>query len=63
MLLHTLEREAQGDGGADSFFGVDDEEWRHRDECIRVTFTMPEDVVREGYRIIAEEVAKAYAEG
>ena len=43
------------------FFGLDDAEWRHRDECIRVTFTMPEDVVREGFRIIADEVAKAYA--
>jgi len=44
------------------FFGVDDESWPHRDECLRVTFTMPENVVREGYRVIAEEVAKAYRE-
>ncbi|TWT83279.1 Valine--pyruvate aminotransferase [Planctomycetes bacterium CA13] len=44
------------------FFGLDDSKWRHRDECIRVTFTMPEETVRDGYRIIAEEVSKAYAE-
>ncbi len=43
------------------FFGLEDDQWRHRDECIRVTFTMPEHAVRNGFRIIAEEVAKAYA--
>ena len=42
------------------FYGVDDGDWRHRDECLRVTFTMPENDVREGYRVIAEEVAKSY---
>lgn len=45
------------------FFGLEDEDWRHRQECIRVTFTMEEDVVREGFRIIAEEVARAYVDG
>ncbi len=49
--------------GSFFFFGVDDAEWRHRDECLRVTFTMSEDVVREGYRVIAEEVRAAYAQG
>ena len=45
------------------FFGLEDEDWRHRQECIRVTFTMPEEVVKKGFQIIAEEVAKAYAAG
>lgn len=45
------------------FFGLEDEDWRHRQECIRVTFTMEEKVVREGFQIIAEEVAKAFAAG
>lgn len=45
------------------FFGIDDDDWRHRDECLRVTFTMPEEDVREGIRVIAEEVAKAYRDG
>lgn len=44
------------------FFGVDDEQWRHRDECIRVTYTMPEPVVRRGLKIIGEEIARAYSE-
>ena len=42
--------------------GIDDDSWRHRDECIRVTFTMPEEAVREGIRIIGEEVARAYGQ-
>ena len=45
------------------FFGVKDEPWKHRDECIRMTFTMDEGQVREGIQIIAEEVLLAYSEG
>jgi len=45
------------------FFGLDDSEhWAHRDECIRMTFTMDEGTVKDGIRIIAEEVALAYGE-
>ncbi|MCU0797232.1 MAG: valine--pyruvate transaminase [Akkermansiaceae bacterium] len=39
------------------FFGLEDEDWRHRHECVRMTFTMDEAVVRDGIRIIGEEVA------
>lgn len=43
------------------FFGLDDSEsWQHRNECIRMTFTMDERTVKEGIKIIAEEVAAAY---
>jgi len=42
------------------FFGTDDDQWRHRQECLRVSFSMPDDIVRDGFRVIAEEVAKAY---
>ena len=42
------------------FFGINDQHWRHRDECIRVSFTMADEVVRDGFRVIAEEVKKAY---
>ncbi|NND95707.1 MAG: valine--pyruvate transaminase [Pirellulaceae bacterium] len=42
------------------FFGHDDPTWRHRHECIRVSFTMGEDVVRSGVQVIAEVVADAY---
>lgn len=44
------------------FFGLTDPDWRHRDECLRVSFTMPESVVEEGIRVIADEVARAYRE-
>lgn len=48
------------------FFGLPDEAeepWRHRHECIRVSFAMPEEKVREGIRIIGEEAKAAYAAG
>ena len=41
------------------FFGLDDPDWPHRNECIRVSYAMDERTVRDGLRIIAEEVAKA----
>ena len=41
------------------FFGHDDADWPHRHECIRVSYAMDEAVVRDGLRIIAEEVRKA----
>lgn len=45
------------------FFGDDAAEpWPHRNECIRMTYTMDERTVHEGIKIIAGEVAKAYAE-
>ena len=40
------------------FFGLD-EDWPHRHECLRVNFSRDAETVREGYRIIAEEAAKA----
>jgi valine--pyruvate aminotransferase len=48
--------------GSYFFFGLP-EEWAHRHECIRVTYSQPDEVVREGARIIAEEVRKACAGG
>jgi valine--pyruvate aminotransferase len=40
------------------FFGLS-EDWSHRHECLRLNFSQPADVVREGLRIIADEAAKA----
>jgi valine--pyruvate aminotransferase len=40
------------------FFGHDDAHWRHRHECIRVSYAMDESVVRDGLKIIAEEIRK-----
>jgi valine--pyruvate aminotransferase len=42
------------------FFGTD-EDWSHRHECLRLNFSQPAHVVREGLRIIADEAAKARA--
>ncbi len=42
------------------FFGHDEPGWRHRDECIRVSYAMDEAIVRDGLRVIAEEVKKAF---
>lgn len=40
------------------FFGLT-EEWGHRHECLRINFSRPENVVREGLQIIAEEAASS----
>ncbi|WP_411846251.1 valine--pyruvate transaminase [Roseibacillus persicicus] len=42
------------------FFFGEEEDWPHGRECIRVTFTMDAEVVKEGLRIIAEEAIAAY---
>jgi valine--pyruvate aminotransferase len=39
------------------FFGAPEDGWKHRHECLRISFAMPDDEVREGLRIIAEEIA------
>ncbi len=38
------------------------EPWRHRHECIRLSYAGEKAMVRDGIGIIAEEVARAYAE-
>ncbi len=45
------------------FFGLDDENWPHRQECLRMTFGMDERTVRDGIRIIGEEVRAAWQSG
>lgn len=42
------------------FFGDSDQTWRHRHECLRISFAMGEADVRAGLEIIAEEVTDAY---
>jgi len=44
--------------GEHFFFGLE-EDWPHRHECLRLNFSREAEVVREGYRLIAEEAAKA----
>lgn len=42
------------------FFPGLEEDWTHKHECIRVSYPMPDEVVRAGIKIIAEEVKKAF---
>jgi valine--pyruvate aminotransferase len=42
------------------FFGDTDESWRHRHECLRISFAMADADVQAGLEIIAEEIAAAY---
>lgn len=42
------------------FFPGLDEPWRHRDECLRVSYAQAPERVRAGIRIIADEVRRAY---
>ena len=44
------------------FFPGLTEEWQHRDECIRLTYSQDADSVRKGIAAVAEEVKRAYAE-
>ncbi len=48
--------------GHNFFVGAEDG-WRHRHECIRVSYAADLTTVQRGVAIIAEEVAKAYGEG
>jgi valine--pyruvate aminotransferase len=38
------------------FFGLQDKEWPHSRECLRISFAMEDGEVREGIRIIADEL-------
>jgi valine--pyruvate aminotransferase len=40
------------------FFPGFEEDWEHKHECIRVTYSMDTRVVEEGIKIIAEEIRK-----
>ncbi len=43
------------------FYGLD-EPWDHADQCLRLTFTQPDDVVRDGIAILADEVRTLQSE-
>ena len=40
------------------FFGLPDDGWKHRHECLRVSFAMPDDQVRAGLQMISEEITR-----
>jgi valine--pyruvate aminotransferase len=40
------------------FFGEPDDGWKHRHECLRVSFAMDDDDVRAGLRLIGQEISR-----
>ena len=43
------------------FFWLDTTGWDHASQCIRVSFTQPEEVVADGFRILGEVIREVYA--
>jgi valine--pyruvate aminotransferase len=43
------------------FPGMEKENWKHMEECIRLTYAQDEEVVTSGIRLIAEEIIKVFA--
>jgi valine--pyruvate aminotransferase len=43
------------------FYGLDKTGWEHASQCIRVSFTQPEEVVADGFRILGEVIREVYA--
>ena len=41
----------------------DDRDWKHRQECLRITYSQDPEQVAKGLEIIAEEVRSAYSSG
>ncbi len=44
------------------FPGLDDLEWNHTRECIRITYSQDDNFIRDGLKIIAQEVRAVYGE-
>jgi valine--pyruvate aminotransferase len=40
------------------FFGMPEDGWKHRHECLRISFAMKDDDVRAGLKMIADEIAQ-----
>lgn len=47
------------------FFGLPEgeQDWAHRDECIRIHAAMPPEITQRGLGILADEIVRAYEEG
>ena len=46
--------------GEDFFPGLDEPDWAHQRECLRISYAMSDETVERGLAIVAEEVRKAY---
>ena len=49
--------------GEDFFPGIDDPNWSHQRECLRISYAQPEGVVSSGLKTLSEEVIRACEEG
>lgn len=45
------------------FPGMEKDDWKHKEQCIRVTFAQDDEIVRRGIDLIAEEIRKVYLKG
>ena len=45
------------------FPGMEKDDWKHKEQCIRVTFAQDNEIVRRGIDLIAEEIRKVYLNG
>lgn len=43
------------------FFGIDDPDWAHRNECLRISFTAEPEILKEGLHRLADEINGLYA--
>jgi valine--pyruvate aminotransferase len=41
---------------------MEKENWKHKGECIRLTYAQDEEVVTSGIRLITEEIIKVFAQ-
>lgn len=49
--------------GEDFFPGLDELDWAHQRECLRISYAMSDQAVERGLAIVGEEVRKAYRGG
>ena len=45
------------------FPGMEKDDWKHKEQCIRLTFAQDDQIVRRGIDLIAEEIRKVYLNG
>jgi len=66
ITSHELYRRLKAKGvfvmSGHHFFPGLEEPWRHRDECLRLSYSQDNEVVEAGMRIIGEEIRKLYSQ-
>ena len=62
-LYHRLKKRGVLVVPGHNFFPGINDDWKHQQECIRVSYAQEVSVVEQGIKLLAEEVSRAYAEG